>query len=161
MRGGSITSAGVSARSVMSFTYFFLKKYFDLISEYVLQWRHILGALVSPEIQKKYLRIHFFQKKSWRVLHHTAQLFKYALDFVRPCGEVMMPHKTWFCSSGNGSKGRPISDPVPCESWFVGDVCPVSHKEHFRLCPFQCKLGHCFIEKGRMKGHHPSRCVAD
>ena len=66
-------------------TYFFFEKYFDLTSEYVLQWRHFWVLLA--------LRIRFFfQKNSWRVLHHTAQLFTYALDFVM-CGEE---HANYF-----------------------------------------------------------------
>ena len=38
--------------------------------------------------------------------------------------------------SGGGSKSCPVSDPVPRESWLVGDVCPVSYKEHLRLYHF-------------------------
>ena len=43
-------------------TYFFWKKYFDLISEYVLQWCHFWCSDVTGNL-KKYLMIHFFSTK--------------------------------------------------------------------------------------------------
>ena len=55
-------------------TYFFLKKYFDLISEYVLQWRHFWCSDVTGN-PKKYLRINFFSKKIVGVFFTTSRNF--------------------------------------------------------------------------------------
>ena len=56
-------------------TYFFLKKCFDLTSEYVLQWRHFLGDLMSTEIQKVPKDPILFPKKKVGVFVTTQRNF--------------------------------------------------------------------------------------